>query len=448
MKGFGFGRLLATDLQRFGRRFALAGGGIALATAVLVSLLGFGEGLRLAVLGLGGSELDLEVSRGGGHVNLGPLRLGLGQSGIDDAELRDLRGLPGVTSVGGRVGLRAPAVATGGAALLGETLVTEVVVEGLDPVVLDSVDGFSDRGPADPAARPCFSDASCDPGLYCVDTVTLGKRCREPLPVVVSLRLVDLYNGVVRRAYGLPQLNEEAAVGLGADVRFGTSSFSTASRGRGLRERVVLVGFSDRVSPMALTAPLEEVRRLNRAFQGGDELDGAVVRVASRSDLGPTMNAIEAMGLDIAESIAEAVAGAVGLARLALAGLGLAVLAIAAVGTLHAFALLMASREREIAILRAVGATRFQVVRLVAIEAGLVGLAAGLTGWFLGWSGSQFLEGRLQQAAQALPLPAMDLVAFPLWIPAVVVGLAVLASVVGALAPMLGMLRRDPSRIV
>jgi hypothetical protein len=321
MRRFGAGRLLMTDLRRFGRRFALAGSGIALATAVLVSLLGFGEGLRVAVLELGGSELDLEVSRGGGHVNLGPLRFGLGRSGLTDDDLRALRDLPGVRTVGGRVGLRAPAVATGGAALLGETLVTEVVVEGVDEAVLEEIDGFEDRGPVAESAPPCLTDASCDPGMFCVDTPDRGRRCRSAMPVVVSQRLVDLYNGVVRRAYGLPQLNEEAAVGLGADVRFGASSFSVAAHGRGLRERVVLVGFSERVSPMALTIPLAEVRRLNRTFHAGEDLDGAVVRVAGRSALGPTMTAIEGMGLDIAESMAETVAGAVGLARLALAGL-------------------------------------------------------------------------------------------------------------------------------
>jgi ABC-type antimicrobial peptide transport system permease subunit len=88
------------------------------------------------------------------------------------------------------------------------------------------------------------------------------------------------------------------------------------------------------------------------------------------------------------------------------------------------------------------------VIGLVMLEAGLVGLTAGLTGWFLGWGGAQFLEGRLQRAAEALPLPSIDLVVFPAWIPLAAIGLAVLASVIGALAPMLGMLRTDPSRIV
>lgn len=443
----GLVRLAASDLRRFVGRFALAGAGIALATAILVALLGLGEGLRRAVAGDGQDDLIVEVVKEGAHVNLGPLRLGLGGSGLDASDLKALREIPGVVHVGERVGLRAPAVATGGAALLGETLVTEVVVEGLDPAVAGAGPDFADRGPVDPGAAPCRRDAECSRGEFCVDTVEGFRTCRPPMAVVVSDRLVELYNGVVRRAYGLPQLNQESAVGLGADVRFGASSFASASR-RGLRERVVLAGFSERVSPMALTAPLAEVVRINRSFGAADGFDGAVLEVGRRSDLGGVLDAVEDLGLEVREDVARRVAEAVGLAQVALAALGIAVLVIAGLGAVHSFALLIAARSRELAVLRAVGATRWQVALLVVGEGAAVGFGSGILGSLAGMTVALVGADALLAQLGSLPIPVGDLVGFPAWIPLAGVALATGASMLGSLTPLASMLRQDPARLL
>jgi putative ABC transport system permease protein len=58
---------------------------------------------------------------------------------------------------------------------------------------------------------------------------------------------------------------------------------------------------------------------------------------------------------------------------------------VAALGTLNAMLASVAERRWEIGLLRAVGATRRQVARLVLAEAALVGTAAALVGTVLGW---------------------------------------------------------------
>ncbi|WP_399091636.1 ABC transporter permease [Streptomyces sp. BBFR2] len=69
----------------------------------------------------------------------------------------------------------------------------------------------------------------------------------------------------------------------------------------------------------------------------------------------------------------------------------------------NTFTVLVARRTREIALLRAIGATRRQVVRSVLAEAALVGLAASVLGFVLGLGVATALPAVLDTSGDALP---------------------------------------------
>ncbi|MFI5520527.1 ABC transporter permease [Streptomyces platensis] len=69
----------------------------------------------------------------------------------------------------------------------------------------------------------------------------------------------------------------------------------------------------------------------------------------------------------------------------------------------NTFTMLIAQRSREIALLRAVGASRRQVVRSVLIEAALVGLAASTAGFALGLGIATALRPLLNTTGSELP---------------------------------------------
>ncbi|MEU3351618.1 FtsX-like permease family protein [Streptomyces sp. NPDC037389] len=69
----------------------------------------------------------------------------------------------------------------------------------------------------------------------------------------------------------------------------------------------------------------------------------------------------------------------------------------------NTFTMLIAQRTREIALLRAVGATRRQVVRSVLIEAGLLGLVASALGFVLGLGVAKGLHPVLNLTGGSLP---------------------------------------------
>lgn len=69
----------------------------------------------------------------------------------------------------------------------------------------------------------------------------------------------------------------------------------------------------------------------------------------------------------------------------------------------NTFTMLVTRRTREIALLRAIGATRRQVVRSVLVEAALVGCAASVVGFLLGVGLAAVLPDLLSAGADALP---------------------------------------------
>ncbi|MFI1936142.1 ABC transporter permease [Streptomyces purpureus] len=95
----------------------------------------------------------------------------------------------------------------------------------------------------------------------------------------------------------------------------------------------------------------------------------------------------------------------------------------------NTFTMLITRRAREIALLRAIGATRRQVVRSVLAEAALVGLVASLLGFVLGLGVATALPGMLGTANDSLPQGPLVIGPAPLLASLVVgVGVTVLAA--------------------
>ncbi|WP_432143464.1 ABC transporter permease [Streptomyces sp. bgisy084] len=81
---------------------------------------------------------------------------------------------------------------------------------------------------------------------------------------------------------------------------------------------------------------------------------------------------------------------------------------------INTFTMLVARRTREIALLRAIGATRRQVVRTLLAEAFLVGLAASVAGFLVGLGIAQVLPGLLSSDGNQLPQGALVIGARPI----------------------------------
>jgi putative ABC transport system permease protein len=117
---------------------------------------------------------------------------------------------------------------------------------------------------------------------------------------------------------------------------------------------------------------------------------------------------------------------------LLLLGLSALVTVVAAISILVSIYNSVSARRREIAILRAMGATRAKVLALICIEAGLIGLLGGLLGLVVGHlvagAGSLFFERMVGERTNWLRPDPAELVYL-----GVVVVIAVLAGLVPGL---------------
>ena len=413
--------LLKRDLARSRGRLLGVSVAVAASVSVVVILASVGLGLYDGVVRPILPRLPVNLLKVEPRtVNLGLLAFSATDltGGMDDSTLRRLRKLDGVTEVYPIVGTAFPMRAAGGEGFVGRRIRTDVFATGLPEALVrdDVADGFR------------FAD---EPG--------------GNVPVIVARRLLDLYNTTVAPAIQKPRLAPDAVIGFEFQLVLGTSlAKGTPDPTKIRRYTATIVGLSDQANLVGITVPEATLRRWNADFGARSPLSGAYVRTRSPGDAGRVARQVERAGLHVDETpklIGAALAIGAGLFGLFSAIL----LLLAAFSIAQTFFRLVAERRLELTILRALGARRRDLRRLVILEAlvvGLVGGAAGtLTGLFVAWSVGRIAIGQLPD----LPFTPESLVAMPLWLAMTGVALGVLASVLGALLPAFRAAASDPA---
>ncbi len=440
----GWFHTVLADLGRHWRHFTAASVGIVLGVAGLCFFLALGFGIREHLLVQVFPEDFIEVERRSTDIDIFALRLDLGRDTLDEAVLTDLRSVDGVEAVYPKMRLTVPALASGGSSLFGTGLQTEVVVDGIDPrLVADDFGGVFQEVDGERGGTPCRSGSECGDASYCD-----GRGiCRPFIPVLVSPYVVELYNGGFRRSYGLPKINPDALKKLAFEVEFGRSTFRSSARPP-IRERMRLVGVSDQAIPLGITLPLGEVRRLNTTLdsaKAAGEFHSAVIELRSRDAAARVVETVEDMGLEVRDRGARRAAAAIAVVTLLLALVGGALIAVAGAHIMHVFFMVVAVRRREIGLLRAVGARRSDVRRMLVSEAVVVGLLAGVVGVIAALAAGAAVDFYAANEIPDFPFKPDSFFEFSPWLIAAVLALAIGACIVGAIPPAIRATSGDPS---
>ncbi|MBC7794301.1 MAG: ABC transporter permease [Clostridia bacterium] len=394
--------------------------GIGLGVGVLTTIVALGIGVRSTVLNEVVLRLPFDmVEVVPKSVNLGIFKLGgagiLGGRTIDDSTVSVLKGIPDVAAVYPKLEVKLPLGAHGGEALLGKTLYADLFVNGLPEELLETEVG------------PAFAD---NPNY---------------LPVVVSSQLLELYNGSVAGVLGTPQLTPQTLTGIEFDVWIGRSLLlgQQGARTTG-RERAHVVGVSRHAVRLGASLPMATAKRLIAKY--GDDTPASytsvILKATSATDVPAIAKAVRAQGLDVdatAQHTAELMSGATAAASL----IGLLVLALAALNIAHSFVALLAERRRELGVLRAMGATRSDLVGMVLVQALLLGLIGGVLGVAAAYGVSAIADQLAAVALPDFPFKPRSFFAYPWWLPFAGVLAAVVASCGGALWPAIGAARQD-----
>jgi len=417
--------LAAADLTAARGRAAIAAIGIAMGISVLMVIIGLGLGVRELVLKEVVRQLPVDT------IEVIPKTLNLGLFELDSAGLLGGRGLnpdtverlahlPGVRAALPKLDVHVPMGARGGARLFGHALYSDVFMMGVpEELVKDEV-------------GPGFVPQA------------------GYIPVVVSDQLLDIYNSSVAPAVGTPRLTAQTLKGFEFELDFGRSLMMGAKgASKSGEERARLLGVSRYAMRLGVTVPIDTARRiLNEYGPAGvdhERYSAIVLKAESPSAVPAIIRSVEAMGLAVDQSAKRA--GNVLLAATLLAAfVGLLVLALAGLNIAHSFYAQLSERQRELAILRAVGASRRDLVLIVLAQALLLGTIGGLCGIAGALGVAALLDWCVRTFLAEFPFMPSSFFVLPVWLCLCGLAAAALACALGALAPALRAARASVAR--
>lgn len=447
--------MVASEVRRTRGPLVTAGFGIALGVAALVFFLALGLGARKVLLGdvFPIDQVELEPKKtSAGLLSLlgGPTE----PAGIEQQAVERLRAEPGVSEIYPKLRFRFPSMARGGKEILGHEIGThEMVGDGIDPALVAGPD--APKGFGDPLAEPgatCATDADCTSPDYCErpSGQTAG-RCSAPVPALVSRYLVEVFDHAVAPAHGLPPVAEtlvRRAEGVVFTMTLGNSLLGVARQGAERKVKVRVVGISPKAADLGVTLPLEVVRRWNREYGGeaaATKYSSVVVRVKHAGHTGDVIDSAALLGLvphdTRARDVSVLISGVLALLMLVAA----VVLAVAALNIAHTFRMLVAERQHEIGLYRALGASAADMRGWLLTLALVVGAVAGLSGAIVARIGAGIADWRAAKDLPDFPFKPETFFAFPWWLWALALGFAMLCAVIGALGPARRASRTDPA---
>lgn len=208
---------------------------------------------------------------------------------------------------------------------------------------------------------------------------------------------------------------------------------------------------------VSLWAPLETVEPLHSsAIQDLASLLTGEVRAegypllqvitSSMMDVRGVQDSIEAMGYrteSVLEEIAE-VRRAFVIMNGLLATIGGVSLTVAAMMIVNTLVMAVLERTSEIGLLKSLGATDADVMRLFLTEAGVIGILGGVGGLVLGYVVARITNAIANFRFQQVGEVSVDLVAFTPWLMLGGVGFALLVSLLAGLHPARRAARVDP----
>ncbi len=204
----------------------------------------------------------------------------------------------------------------------------------------------------------------------------------------------------------LKQTADKAGLALGAKATIDTP------RGGTIHPRVVGLATRGVAGGAGGTLVLFDLPTAQRMLVGADQITGIDVTVRPGSSVDKVADALEdALGPDFtvataaetADELAAGIGSAFSFINTFLLVFGLIALFVSAFLIFNTFSMLVAQRTRELALLRAVGATRRQVRFSVMAEAGALGIIASTLGLGAGLGVSQLLRQLFRIFGAELP---------------------------------------------
>ncbi len=273
----------------------------------------------------------------------------------------------------------------------------------------------------------------------------------DPVPVLVSHYLIEIFDKSVAPAHNLPPVGKtliEKAGGIVFKLWLGESLLGRSKKGGPRHVNARVVGISDRAIDLGVTLPLGVVQRFNKEYTGdraAENFSSVVVKARGAASVSRIMNVGRELELVPRDTRARDVSVLISGVMALLALVGVIILIVSASNIAYTFRVLVSERRREIALYRAVGASAFDMMTWLMSLALVMGALGGAVGLGIAWLLSRGANYLASTRLPDFPFKPDSFFAFPLWL---VLGGLVFASLfaaMGALGPARRAGKVDPA---
>jgi hypothetical protein len=273
----------------------------------------------------------------------------------------------------------------------------------------------------------------------------------QPVPVVISDNLLEMYNASFASSQGLPPVDKSYLIGRTFDLYLGVSTFSVMPPQKVDRVQCLVVGVSRNVPMMGLSVPKEYVDAWEEWRYGPNQWKphyfALRVRTATVLDTERVAKQIEGQGLRVlsGKEASESVSTMAAVIVAFLGLIGLAVLLVVGIGIANGMAMSVIEQSVRIGILRASGARKKDVLAIFLCEAMLVGVVGSAIGLAVGLGMSSVVDHLVLSHVSALPFKPETLFFYPWWAGVLVFLFGAGVASVAGLPPALRAANLDPA---
>lgn len=205
-------------------------------------------------------------------------------------------------------------------------------------------------------------------------------KLEEPYPALIPRKFLDLYNFTIASPQNLPKFSEDQLIGKELTLYLNHSTFFPSANEEVMSIKLKVLGFSDKINLIGLTLPYEVVEKFNQ--EKAENYVELYVETTDQSQVSEIAAKIEKMGYNtkyLQKDFKNVEAKFIYI-KAALSIISLIILITSIIAILSTFLATISERKREIGLLRAIGASKAQIRKLILTEAAVIGFVGSTFG--------------------------------------------------------------------
>ena len=219
-------------------------------------------------------------------------------------------------------------------------------------------------------------------------TTTDWNSLNQPYPAIIPSKLLDLYNVTIAVPQGLPSLSEDDLKGKKITLYPNYSTFFPGFNKISDSIELKVVGFSDKTNLLGATLSYQAVNQLNQKYSEIKEPQvlELFIETEDASLVKEVADQINTLNLNTQyfQKNAEDIEAKLNYLDMALSILSLIILITTAMAILTTFLATISEQKKEIGLLRALGATKLDIKKMILLQATIIGLVGSAIGLALG----------------------------------------------------------------